>query len=428
MTRQRRQQWLTHDSELEMQEVKKFSRPRPRRLFGGIGLVLVGALVMSACATRKQYGVPTTLIAGKGNCDTSRQVEVGAALDLSGPQAALGKAYLQGIQLGIQHVDNSGGILKNHSCLELLYKNTEGNIHVADTAVLDLVNDEVVTFMVGPFVSSEVQFSGGDLGLSGVPTTSLSSLDITTNPKTFQYVFPTVPTEAVSAQVAAAYAKSHGLTSVAVIGENNPAGHEGVSEFASQASKDGLTLTGKADGSNYSSELQNLQSGNPQLLYVAGDDLGVANILKARQALGWKVPVVAEEVASFGSVVSSLGSSGTAGVSVIAPKAAVVSGPSGTPSDPAVAAFLSQVKKKVGTLSGSVALYAQAADSVELFAYVATSINSTLPGNVRTFIENANYQGMMFSYGYTSSYHEGVAPRQLLVEPLSDLSGGLFHT
>ena len=46
----------------------------------------------------------------------------------------------------------------------------------------------------------------------------------------------------------------------------------------------------------------------------------------------------------------------------------------------------------------------------------------------RTFIENANYQGILASYGYTSGGHDGVAPDQLKVVPLSSLSGGLFHT
>lgn len=402
---------------------------RSRRLLGGVALGLTAAIALSACSVRKQYGVATTLIAGKGNCDTSREVEVGAALDLSGPQAALGREYLQGIEMGISEVNHSDGILKNHSCLELLYKNTEGNVHVADKAVLDLVNNEVVTFLIGPFGSSEVQFSGADLGLSGIPTTSFSSLDTTTVRKNYPQLLPVVATEAVSADEAVAYARSHKLTQVAVIGEDNPAGREGVSDFAGQAAKKGLTLTGKADGSNYRSELQSLQSGSPQLLYIAGDDLGMGAILKDRQSLGWTVPVVAGEVAASPAVVKELGPGGTAGVAVITPSALVVSGPHGTPSDPDVASFLSSLRAKLGaSMVGSAAPYAEGADAVELLAYVANSIDSTQPGDVRTFIENADYQGLMASYGYTSTYHQGVNTAQLSVEPLSDLSGGLFHT
>ncbi|MHB1912099.1 MAG: ABC transporter substrate-binding protein, partial [Acidimicrobiales bacterium] len=141
-------------------------RPRSRRLAALVVLGVVSALCLSACSVRKQYGVSTTVLTPKGTCDGSRIVEIGAALDLSGPQAALGREYLAGIRMAIDQVNQSGGVLKNHSCLELLYKNTEGNVRVAQKAVLDLVNNEVVALMFAPFGASEVTFSGADLGLA----------------------------------------------------------------------------------------------------------------------------------------------------------------------------------------------------------------------------------------------------------------------
>jgi len=402
---------------------------RRRRLAGLIALGVSAALCLSACSVRKQYGVATTVVSPKGTCDGSRIVEVGAALDLSGPQAPLGREYLAGIKMAVAQVNQSGGVLKNHRCLELLYKNTEGNAKIADKAVLDLVNNEVVAFLFAPFGASEVTSSGADLGLDGVPTVSVSSLDTTTRPKPYPQLFPVTPPESVLAHAAISYARSQHWTSVAAVGENNAAGAEGVADFSADAAKAGLSVTGTAHGSDIQSELQTLQGGNPRGLFVAGDDLGVGAILSARHSSGWNVPVVAPPVAADAAVVSQLGPAGAAGVSVIAPAALVVSGANGAPSDPNMVAFLSALHLQEGSsaFNGSVGPYAQAYDGIELLAYVGTSINSVRPGDIRTFIENANYQGLLANYNYTSGAHTGVDTSQLKVVALTSLAGGLFH-
>lgn len=401
-------------------------RQRRRSLLKAAAVAMVAGVCLSACSVRKQYGTSTTVYTPKGNCDSSRIVLVGAALDLSGPQAALGKEYLDGLKLAISQVNNNHGVLKNHRCLELLYKDTRGQVKVADKGVLDLVNNEVVAFMVSPFESSEVVTSGADLGLAGVPTVSMSSLDRTTKPKPYPQLFPVTPPQSSLAQAAVKYAKAQHWTSVAALGENNEAGAEGVADFAADARKAGLTVTGTAHGSDAAGEIQTLQSGNPQGLYMAGDDLGMAKLLQARQSAGWTVPAVAAPIAADANVISA---GSATGVSVIVPTALVVSGANATPSDPSMVAFLSQLQKTHGSaaLTGSVVPYAEAYDGIQLLAYVGTSINSVHPGDVRTFIENANYQGLLASYGYTSGAHTGVSSAQLSVVPLSSLSNGLFH-
>ena len=400
-------------------------RPGRRRLLNAAVIALIGALALSACSVRKQYGVATTVYTPKGNCDSSRIVEVGAALDLSGPQAALGNEYLKGLKLAVNQVNHNKGVLKNHRCLELLYKNTQGNVNIADKAVLDLVNNEVVAFIVAPFGSDEVVHSGSDLGLVGVPTVSMSSLDSTTKPKPYPQLVPVTPPQSSLAQAAVKYARSQHWTSVAAVGENNQAGAEGVADFANDARKAGLTVTGTAHGSDVTGEMQTLQAGNPQGLYVAGDDLGLGRLLAARQSAGWNVPVLAGPDAADANLVSS---GSTAGVSVVVPTALVVSG-GGQPSDPSMVSFLALLQKTYGSsaFAGSVEPYTEAYDGVQLLAYVGTSINSIQPGDVRTFIENANYQGLLASYGYTSGAHTGVASAQLSVVPLSSLSNGIFH-
>ncbi|HSS11214.1 MAG TPA: hypothetical protein VLL25_15110, partial [Acidimicrobiales bacterium] len=73
-------------------------------------------LALTACATLPQYGVATTTVTPRGNCDTSRVVPVGVPVDLSGRQAQLGREYLTGLQVAVDQANHARGVLKSHSC------------------------------------------------------------------------------------------------------------------------------------------------------------------------------------------------------------------------------------------------------------------------------------------------------------------------
>src|SRR5665213_717520 len=106
-----RPQWSDQDPEQPMHS-SNTARSRRGRLIGLVAFGLAGALCLSACSIRKQFGVTTTVLAPKGNCDHSRIVEIGAALDLSGAQGQLGREYLAGIRMAIDQINQNQGVLK----------------------------------------------------------------------------------------------------------------------------------------------------------------------------------------------------------------------------------------------------------------------------------------------------------------------------
>jgi len=408
---------------------------RNDRRFGWRAAIAASLLigVLSACTLQKQYGVPTHTVPVKGNCDTSRIDEVGAALPLSGPEAALGREYLTGVKLAVFHTNDTHGILSKHTCLELLYKNIDDNVHVGDRAVLDLVNSEIVTFLVAPFQSSVIKFTGSDLGQSGVPNTTFSSLNQTRVRNNYPMTFPTQPDSSVQATVLASYAHEQHWSAVAVAALSDPAGEQGLSEFKSDFARNGGSVVRSVmiprTGEVNTSALSSLKEAKPQALVVIGDTLQVGKVLVARQQLGWSVPTLTTAVAADQAVVSKLSSAGKSGVFLLVPKAVVLPAKAKGPSDPSMISFVKQLKQylHVSTLRGSIIPYAEAYDGTLMLAAAANSINSVAPANIQTYLENANYQGLLASYNYTSARHTGVAPRQLTVAPLDTLSDGFFH-
>jgi len=391
----------------------------------------MAALGLAACATRPHYGVATTVVTPKGNCDGSRVVPIGTALDLSGAGAGLGQEYLDGLRMAVEQVNQSHGVLSSHACLELLYKDTSGDVRVTNRAIVDLVNEEGVAFLVAPLASSEIQFAGPDLAKVGVPTASFSSLDQTYHPDRYPQLFPLAAPTTTLATTMVSFARSRGWTRLAVVATDDPAARMGATEAADAARRAGLAVTGSVTasaGTDATTTLEQLRRATPDGVILIGDSLDVATVLSARAQLGWQVPVVAEGIAADPSVVAAVGLARLDNVFAVVPSALV--GRQQTPLDQAIIGLRDHVRTllHVPRLVGSLGPYAQAADAISMFTSVANSIDSTAAGPIRTYLENANYQGVLASYSFTTDAHDGIGPDQLTIAPVSSLSDGLFET
>ena len=406
---------------------RRAERTRPAGYAAALGLVV--AVVVSACATRSQYGVATTAVTPHGNCDSARIIPVGAALDLSGPEADLGNEYLTGLEMAVEQVNHSHGLLHYNDCLELLYKDTGGNVHVAARAVLDLVNQEGVAYMVAPFESSEIRFAGRDLSGADVPTASFASLDETYDPHRYPKLFPVAASSRAVAAAMVSFAHSEGWTRVGIIATGEAAGRQVAADAIPAARRAGVAVTGSlslAQGIDpVRSALRQLQQSGADAVLVTGDSPDAADVLRARAILGWNVPVIAQDIASDRSVLAGAGSGHLGGVFAVVPQAVVRQQ---KPLDPAVVTFGNDLRRRLGgsPLAGSIIPYAQAADAISMLASVAIGIHTVNPGPVRTYLENANFQGLLASYAFTSDAHTGMGSDQLTVAPLSSLSEGLF--
>lgn len=392
--------------------------------------------MLAGCSLQKHYGVPTHVVAVQGNCDKSRIVELGAILDLSGSEGRLGQEYLSGLEMAVHQIDSSNGVLKNRSCLEVLYKDDQGSTQVGDRAILDMADTEAATFLAAPPESAVIQFAGADLGKAGVTAISFSPLDETYRPKGYPLTYPVVSSASTQAGEMASYARSHHWSSVAVVALADPAGRDGLKAFLADAARKGLTVTGQEtippSGKGAAAAIGSLRSGNPAAVAVLADTDGIAGVLSARSQAGWSVPVLATQAAVDGPVVAQIGAAGLNGVYVVVPAGAVTGSTSSSSSGPSasgdVTSFRNQLLRwlHVSHLTGSILPYAEAYDGAEMFAYVANSVNSIHTGDIQTFLNNANYQGLLASYSYTASSHSGVPGDQDAIVPASRLNNGLL--
>jgi ABC-type branched-subunit amino acid transport system substrate-binding protein len=396
---------------------------RPRVGVVGLVAIAVATVALTGCHTAPRLGVPTTVYPVEGHCDTSAVVEVGASLPLSGSDSAAGHAQLLGLELGVNGVNAAGGVLTAHRCLELLYKDDRSDPAVNNQALLDLVNQEKVSFLVGPFVALENPANVGHIGALGTAAGSYSALAVTFKPGEFPNTFPVASSIVDQASVLVAAAKRQHLDRVALVRSPSAVAAEGATAFRDDARSAGLSVTATTfvvdSRAAAASAWTDLRAGHPSVVVVFDSGPTLAPLLTARRSADSTLPVLASTQAA------PLQPSAPAnGVQVIVSKSLVVSRHVPGSLDSFRARVLRTLHQ--ARLGGPITPYAQGYDALQLFASAANGVNAYDSGSIRTFIENTNFEGVLGTYDYTSSDHEGLAASQLTVVPLNSLSNGLY--
>jgi ABC-type branched-subunit amino acid transport system substrate-binding protein len=402
---------------------------RPRDAVVGLVGVAMAAVVLTACHSAPRVGVPTTVYPVGGHCNTSAVVEVGASLPLSGSDSAAGRAQLLGLELGVNGVNAAGGVLAAHRCLELLYKDDRSDPAVDNQALLDLVNQEKVSFLAGPFLALENPANRDHIGALGTAAASYSALAVTFKPSEFPNTFPIASSMANQAAVLAAAAKRQHLHHIALVRSSSEVAAEGATAFRSAARSAGLTVTATTSvvdsRAGASSAWTHIEAGHPNAVVVFDSGSTLTPLLAARRSAGSTLPVLASTLSAVSTDgAPALSTAALKGVQVLVSKSLVVS--RHVPVN--LESFRARVLRALhqARLGGPITPYAQGYDALHLFASSANGVNASDTASIRTFTENANFEGLLGTYDYTSSDHEGLAASQLTVAPLDSLSNGLY--
>jgi ABC-type branched-subunit amino acid transport system substrate-binding protein len=388
--------------------------------------LVAAAAALAGCHAPARLGVDTTVVPVAGTCDTSAVVLVGASLPLSGPLSALGRAELTGLQVGVTRVNNAGGVLSAHRCLELMYKDDRSQGDVDGQALLDLAHRERVSLVVGPLVALNDPTAGAQLGALGVTAASFSSASGTFVPQRYPYTFPVGSSAAAQAKVLVTYVGRAQWRRITALSAGGATANQAAGAFIAAARTAGFVVTAAARSvgtrPGAAAALDSVRATRPDAVVVFGDGGSLAPLLSVRHALHLSVPLVlAGQVPAPGVARADL-----EGVAVVEPRALSVRG--AVP--PGLASFRTAVVRALHrrTLDGPLTPYAQAADSIEMFANAANGVNADDPGSLRTYLENANYQGLLGSYNFTSGAHTGLDASQLTVVPFGSLTDGFFVT
>jgi ABC-type branched-subunit amino acid transport system substrate-binding protein len=263
------------------------------------------------------------LFAGAAQADG---LKLGALMPMTGGLGAYGESSLNGVKLAIDEINRAGGV--NGAKVTLSVGDTQTAPQAGVDAAKKLVEIEKVSGLIGALSSGvTIPVAATVSSTAGVPQiSSASTSPEITGLKDRDFLFRTVPTDAIQGVALAQLVKSKKLTSVAIVYVNNDYG-KGLAESFSKSFEVGggkvvSSVAFEQKQASYRGELQKAARGGAQaLLLISYPEDGIP-ILKQSLQGGFFSKFVFTDGMKAPEIIKSIGAKYLNGSFATAPQAA----------------------------------------------------------------------------------------------------------
>jgi branched-chain amino acid transport system substrate-binding protein len=347
---------------------------------------------------------------------SSGPVQVGAIEILSGPSAAYGTAIKAGMELALDSI-NEKGVLGGRK-IALSVEDSAANKDQAINAARKLIGRDHVVTIIGPTLSNEMFAVGPVVNERKIPIigTSTTATGITA---IGDYVFRTSLPESDVIPVTLAYAKAHGVKTIALMYANDDAfSKSGFDVMKAAAEKAGLTiLTIESFGNkdtDFSAQLTKIKAMKPDAVGISALVEPVSGVLLQARQLG------------FGKETLFIGGNGSN-----SPKLGEIAGAAsdglivGSPwfigkADPVNQAFVAAFKAKYGRDPDQFA--AQAYDCMKIVAQAIDTAGAAEPEKIHDALLKTKFNGVMGPFTFTAGRDPASTEGVVVLE----MQGGKF--
>lgn len=237
------------------------------------------------------------LAAAAGFAQAAEPIKIGLVAALSGPSAQSGEAITRGLTIAIDEINAKGGVLGRK--LELVRRDDESSPPKGVSAARELIYQEKVAAIFGgldtpvslafiPIINRErVPYMG--VWAAGTP--------ITRNGAKENYAFRVSAVDIIVDQALLKYAqKKYQSEKPGLILINNPWGESNEKGLRAMAKELGIRLAGIEKFENadvdVTPQLTRLKNAGADSLILVANAAPGAQMMKSRDRMGWKVPVV----------------------------------------------------------------------------------------------------------------------------------------
>jgi branched-chain amino acid transport system substrate-binding protein len=320
-------------------------------------------------------------------------IKIGQVAALSGASAQSGEAMTRGLQIAIDEINAKGGLLGGRK-LELIQRDDESNPPKGLIAARELIFKEKVPF----------------IGIWAAGTA------ITHNGANPNYVFRVSAVDALVDVRLLKQAEKLGAKKAGLILINNPWGESNEKGLKAAAEKNkGIEIVGVEKFENNDvdlvPQLTRLKQAGADALILVGNAAPGAQVMKSRDRMGWKVPVVSHWGISGGRFPELAGPS--------AGDAQFVQTYSFFGDQSAVGKkVIAELQKKFPQIKGPSDIFspvgtANAYDAMHLLALAIQKAGSTDGEKIRQALESlGTYEGLIKTYKqpFTADNHDALGP------------------
>jgi branched-chain amino acid transport system substrate-binding protein len=346
-------------------------------------------------------------------------IKIGHVAALSGGSAQSGEAITRGLTVAIDEINAKGGLLGGRK-LELVQRDDESAPPKGLTAARELASREKVAIIFGGIDSPVALAMVPILNREKVPHMAVwaAGTGITRNGANPNFIFRVSAVDVlVDVKLLDYAAKKYGAKKVGLILVNNPWGESNEKGLAEAVkSMTGMEIVGTEKFENNDvdmvPQLTRLKDKGADVLILVGNAAPGAQVMKARERLSWKVPVVSHWGISGGRFPELTGP--TAGEAHFVQTYSFFGKQS-----PVGERVLAALKAKYPSIKGPGDIFApigtaNAYDAMHLVALAIEQAKSTDGDAIRTALEDLKtpYQGLIKSYNkpFSATNHDALGP------------------
>jgi len=359
-----------------------------------------------------------------GSAQAADPIKIGHVAALSGGSAQSGEAITRGLGVAIDEINAKGGLLGGRK-LELVQRDDESAPPKGLTAARELASREKVAIIFGGIDSPVALAMVPILNREKVPHMAVwaAGTGITRNGANPNFIFRVSAVDVlVDVKLLDYAAKKYGAKKVGLILVNNPWGESNEKGLAEAVkTRTGMEIVGTEKFENNDvdmvPQLTRLKDKGADVLILVGNAAPGAQVMKARERLSWKVPVVSHWGISGGRFPELTGP--TAGEAHFVQTYSFFGKQS-----PTGERVLAALKAKYPSIKGPGDIFApigtaNAYDAMHLVALAIEQAKSTDGDAVRTALEDLKtpYQGLIKSYNkpFSATNHDALGPEDYIM-------------
>jgi branched-chain amino acid transport system substrate-binding protein len=242
-----------------------------------IFLLITLSFLMLSCSKKKVTGIP-----------------VGQFASLTGAQATFGQSTDRGVQMALEEINSSGGVLGKP--IRLITKDNQSKPGETSTVVRELISRDKVVALIGEVASGRSLEAAPIAQRSGIPMITPAS----TNEKVTEagdHIFRVCFIDPFQGTVCAKFARKLGANKAAMLTDVSKDYSLGLAKsFKAEFLKEGGVITGEQSYSggdkDFSAQLTAIKAGNPDVIFLPAYYTEAPLIIRQARQQGIAVPFI----------------------------------------------------------------------------------------------------------------------------------------
>lgn len=379
-----------------------------------------------------RLSLATALVVSATSTIAADTIKIGWLSSLTGALSSAAIAENQGVQLAVDEINKSGGILGRQ--IELLTRDTAGDPTKAVNFAQQLAFSDKVHFVIGPVNSGEGLAAVPILARAGVPNLVIGAIDELIDPVKYPRAFRVINTNRQWISTANDYAiKVLKKSKVAVIADTSGYGTASAKTAIELLEKAGIkpvyTVLVDNNKTDLTDEMNKARAAGADVVMPWTAATGMlGRLLNARGEIGWNVPVVGHPAIMAAQIRQLLNKPEYWQNAYAAGYVSTTFGPDGKLPE-RTQQLVDKIRPKLGGGEIDILFWwvAMGYDTVKIIEHAIKTAGSTDAAGIQKVLENTrDYKGVYATYTWTATERNGFPDSNMAVNAANTFKDGSF--